>query len=171
MNHVIALTEEDKAQLKHIYRKRLFYFLFIFGILMVAALLKGSAPLREKRDIHGHFRWDEAHLTQNEMTLLSLLFIVLPVLIFSGILYIKRIDSFRKDIRNGVKEAICYTIIRKTCMEETGQYFLSFDDADYMHHEVDWETYCKAEIGGTIEIYRAPFSKYSFNMNNEYTVI
>ena len=85
--------------------------------------------------------------------------------------YVIKIEPFKKDIKNGVKEIVPYTIIRKEYFEYTGQYFVALDDPKYLHHEVDAATYANCSEGDTMAIYRAPRSKFVFEDNGRFTLM
>jgi len=146
------LTKEDKEMLQSIYTTRLRFLTAAFAVWMLltsfwVVLLahpKGSSEI---------------------------IIAVAVVFCICGATYIIRVEPFKKDVRNGVKEIVPYTIIRKEYFEFTGQYFVALDDPKYLHHEVDAATYSTCSEGDTMALYRAPKSKFVFEENGRFSLM
>lgn len=95
----------------------------------------------------------------------------LPIFGVMAFVFLRRVWPYRKDFLFGMKRPVYYTIIRKSYFPITQQYFISFDDPAYMHHEVDAAWYDACREGGTACLYMAPFSKYIFEENGRFTII
>lgn len=53
----------------------------------------------------------------------------------------------------------------------TNQYYVAFDDPDYMHHEIDENTFNNVNEGDNMYIYRGVYSKYVFEINGRFTIL
>jgi hypothetical protein len=95
----------------------------------------------------------------------------IPVILVALVTYTKRIATFKKDAKKGEKEPIAYKIIRKQYFGHTDQYFVSFDNPNYMHHEVDEAFYHNCSPGDYAYMYRAPLSKYVFDKGGRFSIL
>ena len=103
--------------------------------------------------------------------MLSLIFLGFVLLISYISFYIKSVLAYKRDAGSGVKERIAYTIVRKEYFPDTDQYFVSFDDPNYMHRETNRETWYNCDEGGYFFVYRAKRSKYVFEDNGRFNII
>ena len=168
------MNDEEKSHLWYIYNTRLRYWLISFiGILCLAFGVCYKGDTSPQLDIHGREKkekkWD--NLTAGQMRLVSFGFLVLPISAVFFVSYRKRLMPFKKDAEHGEKELISYQIIRKQYFEHTGQYFVSFDNPDYMHHEVEEAFYFHCSPGDYAYMYRAPLSKYVFDKSGRFSLL
>lgn len=159
------MNEDEKTHLWYIYNTRLRFWLISFlGMFCLAFGLCYSGDTRPQLDIEGKEikakKWD--NLTARQMRLVSFCFIGLPIAGVAWVSYRKRLLPYKKDARRAEKELISYQIVRKQYFEHTGQYFVSFDDPNYMHHEVDEAFYFHCSPGDYAYMYRAPPIKICF---------
>jgi len=103
--------------------------------------------------------------------MLSLIFLGCVLLATYIRFYIKKVLAYKRDAESGMKERIAYTIVRKEYFPETDQYFVTFDDPDYMHHETNRDTWYNCHEGGYFFIYRAKKSKYVFEESGRFSII
>ena len=107
----------------------------------------------------------------NQMILINIVLLESMLIIPGIFIFFRRIYPYRKDLKLGMKEKIPYTIIRKEYFPFTNQCYVAFDDPDYMHHEIDADTYNKVEEGDVMYIYRAIKSKYTFEENGRFSLM
>jgi hypothetical protein len=88
-----------------------------------------------------------------------------------SVFFWKRVWNYRRDIASGVKCELRLRVIGKQYFPFTGQYFLRLDDVDYMHHEVERETYEAAGEGSDFVVYIAKHSRYVFNMRARFVIM
>lgn len=151
----VPLTEEEKDHLALIYNsRRRFFFSGFGGVIIIALVCCFKIYGREDMEFLG-----------------GVLFLFTPLCIVGFNLYRKKVFAYRKDLENGVKEMLPYAITKKSYFEHTGQYFFSFDDPNYMHHEVDAEMYHQCCEGDVLYIARAPRSKYVFVMDGRFSIM
>jgi hypothetical protein len=151
------MSEEEIGHLMLVYRvrRRNFFVTFITAILIAYVC---SFPNYEDPVTRG-------------MHLAILTFFELPIIITGLLIYLIRIRPYLRDARNGVKDMIPYEIIRFTYFPQTNQYFISFDDPRYMHHEVDEVFYFNCTEGDYAYVSRAPISKYVFDQYGRFTLV
>jgi hypothetical protein len=108
----------------------------------------------------------------NEWEELRFICLAIAVALFLIALYafVKRINPYRKDIRCGVKEAVLFNVVDKSHFPITGEYYLKLHDPRYLHHKVDFETYCAAAIGDVLTLYRGVYSKHIFERDNKFII-
>ncbi len=141
------MSREEKDHLMYIYHTRLKYWLISFaGVSCLAFSISA-----------GH--------------VLGMVILGAPILSVAWVTYRRRVSPFRKDALRGEKELISFRIVRKQYFEHTGQYFVSFDNPDYMHHEVDRAFYYHCSPGDYAYIYRAPLSKYVFDNGGRFSIL
>lgn len=171
-----ALSEEEKNHLLTIYRSRRQFFWIVFiSLFVVAALFSPRINRRDRHtgEVHQWSEKNDGEGTVSPMQMVSINFVFLETMVIAVAVnvYRKRIRPYKKDIDNGVKEMVPYIVTRKTYFSTTGQYFISFDDPNYMHHEVDAQFYNNINEGDTAFVARAPLSNYVFDMNGRFTIL
>jgi hypothetical protein len=178
------LTDEERYHLQTIYgtRQRNFWGVVLFLIMMgLYGSLLGFGNGGSGRSYHGHRARPEYKaydyeiagvvLTREETGLLIAGLIQVVVIGSCARIFFRRVLPFKKDLRLGMKEVVSYTIVRKRYFEHTGQCFFSLNDPNYMHHEVDADTYGACAIGDTVHVYRGVYSKYVFHKDGKFSFI
>jgi hypothetical protein len=159
----VPLLPEEKQLLLRIYDSRLRMFLGAYsGLTAIAFFLVVGPGYRALRTLD----------------LLPLLGIILMVgaVPFAGIMatgiYLlrKRILPFKHDAISGVKEKVPFRVVRKE-FDITGQYYVALDDPDYLHHELDEDTYNSCNVGDLVYLYRGARSNYIFEPDSRYTLM
>jgi len=168
------MNDDERSHLLHIYNTKLRNWLVSFiGIMCLIFGLCYGGDTRPQLDIYGkekkEKKWD--YLTATQMRMLCFCFIGLPVTSVFLISYRKRLLPFKKDAQRGEKEQVSYQVMRKQYFEHTGQYFVSFNNPDYMHHEVDKAFYFHCSPGDYAYIYRAPLSGYVFDKGGRFSLL
>ncbi len=166
------LTDEEQAHLLHIFRSRR-NLLISVGLILGGMICYIVLP---EMDLSGGKGWQKLkrldYLVSQNVLMLSILgALLLLILGYCLMLYIKRIHPFLSDARGGKKEVVSCRIIRKQYFPYTGQYFISFSDPRYMHHEVDAVFYEHCREGDIAYLYRAPRSKYVFDERGRFTLM
>jgi len=85
----------------------------------------------------------------------------------SVLYYINEILPFRRDILAGVKYRVPYYVIKKDYFPATGQYFVRLSGAQ-KQSEVSEDTYNNCEVGYTVYVEQARYSKYIFSDDEDY---
>ena len=143
------------------------YIIFIAAVVFICLFSFGMDTVRNalvpKDDIKYDSTWAKWLIT----------FVVLSsfLLIIGIYLYVKRILAFKRDAESGVKERLAYIIIQKEYFPLTNQYYVMFDDPQYLHHETDQETWYNCYEGGYFFIYRAKKSKFVFEENGRFSMM
>jgi hypothetical protein len=168
------MNDDEKSHMRYIYYTRLRFWLVSFvGLFCLVFGLCYNGDTSPRLDNNGNEikvkKWD--YLTAGQMRLVSFCFLGLPIAVVAFVSYKKRLLPYSKDARRGEKELISYPIIRKQYFEHTGQYFVSFDNPDYMHHEVDAAFYHYCSPGDFAYMYRAPLSKYVFDKSGRFSLL
>lgn len=173
-----ALSPDERAVLKTIFRQRLRLFLLVFGVVLLIAFLAASTidspASRFSGSNHRHiYKPDDSnfHISRKMMHVISFCFLGGIVLIVFISIFRKRVWCFYKDLRYNNKEVIYYEVMRKQRFEHTNQFFLGLNDPDYLFHEVDEQTWLQVQAGDAFPVYRAPFSKYAFHLHGKYTIM
>lgn len=167
----IPLTEEEKSHLLTIYNTRMRIFIAAFGFMIVEgsyAALRGYKPKVADSYDYEIFSYK---LIGMELFLVMLVFIHGMIFYFGFRVFFKKVHCFKKDANYGHKEVVYKTITDKKHFPATGQYFISFDDPDYMHHEVDADFYYAVEEGGTVSLFRGLYSKHVFQKDGRFTLM
>jgi hypothetical protein len=159
----VPLTDEEKDMLLLIYRKRLRFFLTVNLILLgiiVFQIIRFFGPDFGRRDF-------------TEILGMIIVMDGIPLAVISGTgLYVlfNRILPIKRDVDSGMKDKVPYQVIRKEHFYLTGQFYVALDDPDYLHHEIDEDTYHNLWEGCTIYLYRGTRSKYVFEENGRFTL-
>ncbi len=158
----VPLTGEEKNLLLSIYQTRLRFF-FIAYLFLVAMIVFQLIRV---------FGADLMRIKLTEIIGITLLMDGIPLfVIFSTGFYVlfKRILPYKRDAKSGMKDKLPYLVTRKEYFYLTGQFFVALDDPDYLHHQIDEETYHNLWEGCTIYLYRGTRSKYVFEENGRFT--
>jgi hypothetical protein len=174
----IPLTEIEKDHLRQMFKIRLRVFCagyaFITGFILKTVLpyaqmnqndLRRPAGKPGDYEVLGHL------ITREDM--FYILLVVFGGFTFTtgAALFIKRIYYLRKDLKYGRKEAIVFTITNKLFFEYTNQFFLSLDNPNYLHHEVDHDFFNRCNIGDKVALYRTKFSRIIFDKDLRFTLM
>ncbi len=173
--NLYPISNIEKEHLLYIYKTRLRNFVLAYIILIPCAFIFSFRLEHRSQFSNKTIKWTEKEadylVNRNGQILLNLMFMEVPLIFFGIRILRKRIICFKKDAESGKKERITKIITRKSHFPLTGQYFISFDDPDYMHHEVDAEFYTSCYEGGEAYLYRAPWSKYIFNKDGVFSLL
>ncbi len=167
--HTVPLTEEEQHHLMTVYNTRLPFFALVFGIfILVGIYFSFSAYTNDDVDPYDYEVF--GYLLVGEDLFLFVLLWLEGMIFFIGIkVFLTKIYAFKRDARCGRKEVILKTVVDKKFFPNTNQYFISFDDPNYMHHEVDADTYYSLQVGDTVPIYRGIYSKHVFQKDARFT--
>jgi hypothetical protein len=167
----VPLKDEEKDQLRNIYRLRGRFFFSVYAILIPFAFAYSFRGIDSYANIGSVSKDNAVSLSADGMWLVNLS-VLGGIVIGSGVLILfKRILPFKKDAASGVKEKIPFTIIRREYFPLTNQFFVALDDPDYLHHEIDEDIYHKCAEGDTIYLYRGVQSKYISEENGRFSII
>lgn len=173
----LALTEAETALLRHIYHARIRLFVVVYILLLLIGLqsampIKGSSPVWKKENGYRHERGQkETGTAGRQLYKITVPLLELLVTCTGILVYCRRIAPLRKDIRNGFKETVYYTVTQKQYFEHTGQYFIGLNHPDYLFHEVGAAMWQGTDVGDPFAVYRAPASRYVFNPRGKYTIM
>ena len=171
-----ALTDDEKGLLLYIYKKRLRLFTSAYPLIIIFAFISGLridfSSRHSKRITRYNIKDDgDGVVTRIGMRAIGVSFLEIPILCIGLATYRKRIAPFRKDAKNGMKELIPYEITRKELFPEVNEYYLSFDDPDYIHYCVDETTFYKYSVGDVVYVPRAPLSRFSFDKSKGFRLM
>ncbi len=162
----VPLSADEKDLLLTVYdqRRRLLFVVYVF--LFALAFSKS---------INGIFSWernDDAKFISRFGTQIISIVFVETIFMSTGVYFwMKRVRPLKKDADMGVKEKVPYLIVKKEYYEVSGQYFFDIDDAVYLHHEVDEDTYYKMNEGDYFYVNRGVHSKFVFEESGRYTIM
>ena len=168
---LVPLTADEQYFLLSIFKKRRRFlgmvYILLFAVAVALALsYYGMDTLR-----NFYVPRDDTKYPSTLWLRVGDLAAVTAILLASGIyFYIKRVLAYKRDAKSGVKERLAYTITRKEYFPLTNQYFVSFEDPDYPHHETDQETWYNCHEGGYFFIYRGKRSKFVFRDTGKFTI-
>ena len=174
----VPLTKEETDHLQVIYTQRFRVFCagysFLVGYGLYNTLGRYSTLTREQLSERAGESIDyevfDYAITRFDMFYI-LLFFFGGLIVISGIItFYKKVYPFKKDIRSGKKEIVGYKIVNKLYFGTTKEYFLSFSDPRYLHHEVDAETYDSFNIGDEVKVHRGMYSKPVFEKDGRFTL-
>ena len=171
----VPLSDDDKDMLKVIYVTRLKYafitFLFMYAIVAYFSLTRLDYRGRySDRITHWEENADSKFVSRNLMSIIGFSFLGIPITGLAVFYFRRKVFPFKKDIQNGMKDKVPYTIMRKEFFEYTSQYYFGFDDPNYLHHQVDAALFFGCQEGDVLYLYRAPLSGYTFEMNGRFTL-
>lgn len=165
----LPLNEEECSLLKTICQTRLRLFRSVFVILFIAGIVYGIR-IDSRHSSFGHDRSDRL-VSRTQMKCIGVLWLELIIVGSGAYIFLKRIHPLKKDIRDGNKYCILHTVVNKQYFPLTNQYFVSLDDADYMHHEVTGDMFDKVTIGDAFPVYFSRYARYAFNKNGSFTLM
>jgi len=167
----MPLTPAEKEQLLYIFHNRRRYFFIVFTLLFILPFFRTPLFGMVLNSGHEYKIKDSDGLTNRQEMYIVFLALELPVAAAGTVIYLRSVRPFGTDAQKGIKEVVPYRIMNKQYFEYTRQYFISFDDPAYIHHEVDAGFYSRCHIGDTAFIFRAPKSKYVFTENGRFTLL
>jgi len=172
----VPLTKEEQETLLEVYHVRRRILGVVYFFLLVTALFYA-----QKIDVYDRYtgklssRWEDTadgkFISRLGMKLLNFTFLGGAIAATGVFFWFKRVYPLKKDADSGVKEKVPFLITRKEYFPLTGQFYVALDDPDYLHHEIDEETYYNCVEGGYIYIYRAAKSKFVFEENGRFTIM
>ena len=157
------LTHDERNYLQLIYNNRLRIFAPVFLLLIFTAICFAVS--------HAGSNHDKDPLPPVEQAAVNFLFLGGPIMLAAVIIFRRRINCYRIDIKNGLKEMVPFEILEKEYFPYTGQYYFRIDDPDNMHFEVDEEMYASYSKGDLIYIARAPRSKQTFEHGGRFSLM
>lgn len=110
-------------------------------------------------------------ISRTMMKCIGVALLEIPILACGTFIFFKRVNCFRKDINDGYKYPVVYTIVAKQYFPLTNQYFVSFDDPDYLHHEVSESNYQLLNVDDQFPVYMTRYSRYAFNSRGSFTIL
>ncbi len=165
----VPLTDAEKEVLYNIYRtRRKFLYLAYCGIAGFTFISCLRSIMRTERTYSAKELYTSSGMP---IWIFGVCFIVLIVVGSALFFFYTKVTPFLKDFKCGVKEKVPYCIERKEYFPLTDQYYVALDDPDYMHHEIDEDTYNKVSEGDKMYIFRAVNSNYIFEMNGRFTLL
>jgi len=167
----MQLTAEEKDQLQYIFYNRRRFFFIVFILLFILPFFRSPLFGMVLNSDHVYKPKDSDGLTNRQVMYIVFTVLELPIVSMGAAVYFRSVRPYGIDIQKGVKEVVPYRIVNKQYFEYTNQYFISFDDPAYMHHEVDADFYGRCHIGDTAFVFRAPRSKYVFTENRRFTLL
>ena len=176
---LVKQQPDETALLQTIYNKRFTFIISVYiALIVMAGRLVSPGLFTNVVGQQDPVEYQRIHTTDKDlgispfqMVLLATLYIEGPIVITFFVFFFTKVYTFRKDIKSGLKEKVPYVIQRKEYFPLTSQYFVALDDADYMHHEIDVDTYNQVSEGDYIYLYRTIYSKYVFENNGRFTIL
>jgi hypothetical protein len=167
--HTVPLTEEEQHHLMTVYNTRLPFFALVFGIFILAGIYFSLAAYTND-DVDPYDYEVFGYVLMGEDLFLFVLLLLESMIFFIGIkVFLKNIYAYKKDALCGRKEVALKTVTDKKYFPNTNQYYISFNDPNYMHHEVDADTFYSLHVGDTVPIYRGVYSKHVFQKDARFT--
>ena len=171
------LTDDDRSLLLAVYNARRRIILPASIFLMLLALYAGQKSIDRYDKYSGkvYSRWEEdedaKYVGRKAMYIIKFSFLAVPLASCFLFIWYKKLRPITQDINAGVKDVIPYQIIRKEYFPLTGRFYVALDDPNYLHHEIDEETYYNCTEGGFIYVYRAPKSKFIFEESGHFVIL
>ena len=171
----VPLTDNEKRFLLIVFRKRRHVLLSAYAICMVMAFLlcpRGN-DIRTRgaaRATHWEEQKDARIISRIGMNVLKFFFMGAILTSSFGYFYVRQVLAVKRDADSGIKERVPYTIVRKEYFPLTNQYFVAIDDPDYLHHEIDADTYAMCTEGDNIYLERTIKSKLVFEENGRFSL-
>lgn len=165
LGELVPMSEDDKYVLVTIYGTRLRTLTFVHIYLLIAVI---------PATLIGTWRYCSKIRDYSDFYTIAIAgFVTLSIAIMFSALtnYKYRIICFKQDAALGMKQVVHSEIISKQYFPITDQYFVALNDVNYLHHEVDAETYNLIEEGDSIPIYFAPKSRYAFNLRSSFAIM
>lgn len=176
-NHeLVPLNEDEKNLLLDVYNTRKRFLILVYIGLISMALLASVKGLdyrsRYTGAIHHWEDNDEAkYLPRFWMWMINFCFLETIVVSTGVYFWMKKVKPFKVDAKSGVKENVPYKIIKREYFPLTGQYYLGFDDPNYLHHEIDEDIYNRCTEGDFMYIYRGAASKFVFRKDGRFSLL
>ena len=183
----VPLTDDDKDMLQTIYSARIRLFLITYTVLFIMALICGYCiDSRDRRHLdkfsmyeynktHGITKWEDTNedkgISRMQMRIISISFLESVVIATGIVVFLRRIQPFKADLKLGMKAKVPYVIVRKEYFPLTNQCYVGFDDPSYLHHEIDQDTFSQVNEGDVMYIYRGIKSKYTFEENGKFSLM
>lgn len=170
----MPLNEDERQLLKTMYTTRLRFFAGVFFPLTMLGIFYGQRiDFKTRSGDERMYKAEQevASLSRKQMKYAGVLWLELPILSVACYLFIKRINPLRKDLKDGKKYSVNYEVISKQYFPLTNQYFISLNDTDYLHHEVEEPVYEETAEGAEFPIYVTRYARYVFNKNESYTIL
>jgi hypothetical protein len=167
-DHTI-LSDDEKALLLMIYKSRLRLFVGAFFTLFMMGILYGQRI--DSRSIKFGERRADVVLSRSQMKWAGILWLEIPILSVAGFVFSRRINCLKKDVADGNKYRIYYQVQFKQYFPMTNQYFISLDDPDYMHHEVDAQLFAQVNEQDAFPVHITRYARYAFNRNGSFTIL
>jgi len=172
----VPLTNEDKDQLLTIYVMRRKFLFVVYSILIVVGLVFSPEFANPDLEYSHNLRYllhnpdarDAAPFWVVVLNLVTLQFVFIGTGLY---FWFKNVYSFKKDADSGIKEKVPHRIVKKEYFPMTNQCFVGFDDPDYLHHEIDADTFDKCNEGDMMYLYRAIKSKYVFEKDGRFSIL
>ncbi len=158
----VPLTTDERDMLLSVYQTRLRFMFLVYIIFFSKVLLLSFTGIM----------FADGPFLPWLMTAMIRSSFIDVILIISALYFLfVRILPFRYDARCGMKEKVSYTVVGKEYFPLTNQYYFALDHTEYLHHEVDEDTYNKCSEGDTIYLYRGIRSKYVFELNGRFSIV
>lgn len=171
---LVPLTADEKDLLLLIFHKRRKLLVYVYAVLMGMAFMCAPKGIdrrgRDGKVQHWEEREDAKYLSRMGMVLLNFSWLGAIILSSGVYFYYKSVRPFKKDALSGVKEKVPYLIVRREYFPYTNQYYVGLNDPNYLHHEIDEDTYYKVREGEHMYLFRAACSKFVFERNGRFTI-
>ncbi len=149
---------EEIELIKAIFVTRLRFFLLSFLIVFVVEVASFSWLITRIADAQYH--------NGGAMWFVVIISVLLLFVAFGS--FMRGVYPYYQDYKTGIKEGIPFVITFKVFFPLTNQYFISLNDPAYLHYEVTEAIYNDCWDGDDVVIYRAPKSKYMFNLRDSF---
>lgn len=172
----VPLTDDEKDMLLMVYHKRRKFLFTVYAVLISLAFFYSYRGIDTRSRYSGKVtRWEEKddakYISRFGMWMINLSFLELIVIGTGTVFWFKRVYPLKHDADSGLKEKVPYMIMRKEYFPLTNQFYVALDDPDYLHHEIDEDTYYSCAEGGFIYVYRGAKSKFVFEDNGRFTIL
>ncbi len=173
----VPLTEDDRNLLMAVYKVRRRILLMACFFVMFMAFLGSQHGIDNYDRYTGKLvsRWEETYdsrfLNRMGIWMVNIGFLEIPLGSCFLLIWYKKVRPITRDLKAGVKDIIPYQIIRKEYFPLTGRFYVALDDPNYLHHEIDEDTYYNCSEGGFIYVYRAPKSKFVFEESGRFIIL
>ena len=160
-----------------VYRKRRKFLFTVYAVLIFMAFYYSFRGIDTYDRYSGKLvqKWEEQddakYISRMGIWLIHFSFLELIVIGTGGVFWFKRVYPLKYDADSGVKEKVPYMIMRKEYFPLTNQFYVALDDPNYLHHEIDEDTYHSCVEVGFIYVYRGTKSKFVFEDNGRFTIL
>jgi hypothetical protein len=172
----VPLTDDERDLLLTIYDSRRRFLGLVYLVLIIVAFIYGWQGVDARSHGGGNIRrWEEnedAKFIPRIGAQLIITGFLESMVIGTGLyFFMKRVRPFLLDAKSGLKERLPYPIVRKEHFPLTNQFYVGFDDPNYLHHEIDEATYHNCSVGDTLYVYRGIRSKFVFKENGRFSIL